>query len=98
MLQAWPRRLGPLGWRARPVWLGSQVQRLFLSGDVSVKLGTYQFDAARAAGLNADPADDLADAMDLVTARAQLDGDAAAPRILICGSLYLAGRVLAQNG
>ena len=56
------------------------------------------YDAARAAGLNADPADDLEDAMDLVTARAQLDGDAAAPRILICGSLYLAGRVLAQNG
>lgn len=56
------------------------------------------YDAARAAGLNADPADDLADAMDLVTARAQLDGDAASPRILICGSLYLAGKVLAQNG
>ncbi len=36
--------------------------------------------------------------MDLVTARAQLDGDAAAPRILICGSLYIAGKVLAQNG
>jgi len=56
------------------------------------------YDAARAAGLNADPADDLEDAMDLVSARAQLDGDAAAPRILICGSLYLAGKVLAQNG
>ena len=27
LLQAWPRRLGPQGWRARPVWQGSLVRR-----------------------------------------------------------------------
>lgn len=56
------------------------------------------YDAARAVGLRADPAEDPADAMDQIGARALLDQNAAPPRILICGSLYLAGRVLAQNG
>ncbi|BCW91078.1 Dihydrofolate synthase/folylpolyglutamate synthase [Alphaproteobacteria bacterium SO-S41] len=56
------------------------------------------YDAARAAGLKADPAEDLGDAMDQITARAMLDEGEAPPRILICGSLYLAGRILAQNG
>jgi dihydrofolate synthase/folylpolyglutamate synthase len=33
-----------------------------------------------------------------VAAWSRLDGDTEPPRILICGSLYLAGRVLAENG
>ncbi|MBB5753887.1 bifunctional folylpolyglutamate synthase/dihydrofolate synthase [Prosthecomicrobium pneumaticum] len=52
-------------------------------------------EAARAAGLPAEPVEDVAAAIDRVRAAA---GDGTAPRVLICGSLYLAGTVLAQNG
>jgi len=55
------------------------------------------YDVARAVGLEAAPAEDLEDAMLQVSAWSRLDGDAAPPRILICGSLYLAGHVLAEN-
>jgi dihydrofolate synthase/folylpolyglutamate synthase len=51
-------------------------------------------DAARRAGLS-----DVAAATSVREAVAQLGRDSgAAPRILICGSLYLAGQVLAENG
>ena len=56
------------------------------------------YDAARRAGLDAAPAEDLDDAMLQVTAWTRLDAQEAPPRILICGSLYLAGKVLAENG
>lgn len=56
------------------------------------------YDAARTAGLDAAPAEDLDDAMMQASAWARGRSDEGAPRILICGSLYLAGRVLAQNG
>jgi dihydrofolate synthase/folylpolyglutamate synthase len=52
---------------------------------------------ARAAGLDAAPGDDLEDAMLQIAARAHMDRGEAPPRILICGSLYLAGQVLAEN-
>lgn len=78
--------------------LARHVVTIAIPGEANAMGAGALYDAARAAGLNADPADDLEDAMDLVAARAQLDGDAAAPRVLICGSLYLAGKVLAQNG
>jgi dihydrofolate synthase/folylpolyglutamate synthase len=55
------------------------------------------YDVARAAGLDAAPGEDLEDAMLQIAARAQMDSGEAPPRILICGSLYLAGRVLAEN-
>jgi dihydrofolate synthase/folylpolyglutamate synthase len=55
------------------------------------------YDAARRAGLEASPAESLDDAMAQITAWSELVNKAAAPRILICGSLYLAGRVLAEN-
>ena len=48
--------------------------------------------AAEAAGLAADTADSVAEALARIAAR---DPQA---RVLICGSLYLAGRVLAENG
>jgi len=48
--------------------------------------------AARAAGIAADPSPDLAAALDALTAAAPAPG-----RILICGSLYLAGAVLAAD-
>jgi dihydrofolate synthase / folylpolyglutamate synthase len=47
--------------------------------------------AARAAGIDASSADSPAAALSAIAAR---DPDA---RVLICGSLYLAGRILAQN-
>ena len=56
------------------------------------------YDVARRAGLDAAPAEDLDDAMLQVTAWTRLDDQETPPRILICGSLYLAGRVLAENG
>lgn len=57
------------------------------------------YDAAREAGLEATPAEDLEDALMQIEARASvLEPDLAPPRILICGSLYLAGHVLAANG
>jgi dihydrofolate synthase/folylpolyglutamate synthase len=56
------------------------------------------YDLARKAGLDAAPADDLEDAMLQIAARAQFDDRDPPPRILICGSLYLAGQVLIENG
>ena len=55
------------------------------------------YDIARRAGLDSAPAEDLDDAMLQVTAWTRLDAQETPPRILICGSLYLAGRVLAEN-
>jgi len=48
--------------------------------------------AARAAGLAAEPCLDVAEALETALA-----GDGPAPRIVICGSLYLAGEVLAAD-
>jgi dihydrofolate synthase / folylpolyglutamate synthase len=56
------------------------------------------YDAARRAGLDSAPAEDLDDAMLQVTAWTRLDAQETPPRILICGSFYLAGKVLAENG
>ncbi|MBO6758083.1 MAG: bifunctional folylpolyglutamate synthase/dihydrofolate synthase [Roseibium sp.] len=53
-------------------------------------------DLARAAGLEATPFDSLDAALKDIGACAAADGEP--PRILICGSLYLAGEVLALNG
>ena len=55
------------------------------------------YDVARRAGLDAAPSEDLEDAMLQVTAWARLDDTDTPPRILICGSLYLAGVVLKEN-
>ncbi|HWU26808.1 MAG TPA: folylpolyglutamate synthase/dihydrofolate synthase family protein [Rhizomicrobium sp.] len=55
------------------------------------------YDAARAGGLDASPADDLEDAMMQISAWSRARPDQGPPRILICGSLSLAGRVLAEN-
>jgi dihydrofolate synthase/folylpolyglutamate synthase len=52
-------------------------------------------DMARTAGLLADPLPDVPTALDAIAADPQVLGP---PRILIVGSLYLAGTVLATNG
>ncbi|HAH10051.1 MAG TPA: bifunctional folylpolyglutamate synthase/dihydrofolate synthase, partial [Alphaproteobacteria bacterium] len=56
------------------------------------------YDAARACGLQADPAESVDDALLQTVARWQQMGIKAGPRIVICGSLYLAGQVLRENG
>lgn len=56
------------------------------------------YDEARVAGLEATPADDLADAMLQIEAWSRARPQDSGPRILICGSLYLAGQVLRENG
>jgi dihydrofolate synthase/folylpolyglutamate synthase len=55
------------------------------------------YDIARRVGIDSAPAEDLEDAMLQVTAWARLDAPGPPPRILICGSLYLAGKVLSEN-
>lgn len=55
------------------------------------------YDRARSAGLEASPAEDIEDAMLQVAAMARMDEDETPPRILICGSLYLAGHILTEN-
>jgi dihydrofolate synthase/folylpolyglutamate synthase len=55
------------------------------------------YDLARGAGLDAAPAEDMEDAMLQLQAWARAHPKEPPPRILICGSLYLAGQVLVQN-
>ena len=55
------------------------------------------YDMARHAGLDAAPAEDLDDAMLQLQAWARAHPKEPPPRILICGSLYLAGTVLKEN-
>lgn len=56
------------------------------------------YDMARHAGLDAQPAEDMEDAMLQLQAWARAHPKEPPPRILICGSLYLAGQVLVENG
>ena len=55
------------------------------------------YDCARSAGLDAAPAEDVEDAMLQIAAQARVGPHDVPPRILICGSLYLAGQVLTEN-
>ena len=109
--QALAEALG--AWRDRPLHLvagmmNSKAAQDFLAPLAPLAAGLYTVaipgeansftaveaaDAAKAAGFAAQPAADIATALDRIA------GDAAGPgRVLICGSLYLAGRVLAENG
>jgi len=55
------------------------------------------YDRVRCAGLDASPAEDAEDAMLQISAMARME-DESPPRILVCGSLYLAGSILVENG
>jgi dihydrofolate synthase / folylpolyglutamate synthase len=67
--------------------------------DEELSLGAGSlYDAARASGLDASPAEDLEDAMLQISAWSRARPEQGPPRILICGSLSLAGRVLRENG
>jgi dihydrofolate synthase/folylpolyglutamate synthase len=81
------------------VWRGlaRRVATVAIPGEAGSLGAGALYDIARTVGLEAAPAEDLEDAMLQVAAWSRLDGDGVPPRILICGSLYLAGRVLAEN-
>jgi dihydrofolate synthase/folylpolyglutamate synthase len=51
-------------------------------------------EAAGTAGLTAEPVTSVAEAFDRISSEVSIEGP---PRILVCGSLYLAGAVLAAN-
>jgi dihydrofolate synthase/folylpolyglutamate synthase len=69
-----------------------------IPGETSTFGAGQLYDAARAEGLEAHPAPSVEDAILQIEARAALTDSKVAPRILICGSLHLAGAVLRENG
>jgi len=73
------------------------VVTLAISGETASYGSGALYDAARSAGLDAAPAEDLEDAMMQVSAWTRARPGEGPPRILICGSLYLAGEVLKEN-
>ncbi|MGH6877163.1 MAG: bifunctional folylpolyglutamate synthase/dihydrofolate synthase [Rhizomicrobium sp.] len=78
--------------------LARHVATVGIEGEDASRGAGELYDAARASGLDASPADNLQDAMVQVSAWSRARPFEGSPRILICGSLYLAGRVLADNG
>ena len=77
--------------------LARHVTTVAIEGEDASRGAGELYDMARAAGLDASPADDLEDAMIQVDAWSRGRPGDGPPRILICGSLYLAGKVLAEN-
>jgi dihydrofolate synthase/folylpolyglutamate synthase len=80
----------PAGFLASFVGLADRLVALAIPGEANARTADELAAAATALGMEATPAPSLAEAV----------AAAAAPgaRVLICGSLYLAGRVLAENG
>jgi dihydrofolate synthase/folylpolyglutamate synthase len=76
--------------------LARHVVTVSVPGEASYGAGAL-YDLARKAGLDAAPGEDLEDAMLQLNAWARARPHEAPPRILICGSLYLAGTVLTRN-
>ncbi len=77
--------------------LARQIATVAIPGEANSLGAGALYDIARRAGLDAAPAEDLDDAMLQVNAWSRLDEGDIPPRILICGSLYLAGVVLREN-
>jgi dihydrofolate synthase/folylpolyglutamate synthase len=77
--------------------LARHVVTVSIPGEAASMGAGALYDAARNAGLDAAPAEDLEDAMLQVGAWARAHPKEPPPRILICGSLYLAGYVLRDN-
>ncbi|HEY3779235.1 MAG TPA: folylpolyglutamate synthase/dihydrofolate synthase family protein [Rhizomicrobium sp.] len=73
------------------------VATVSIPGETASRGAGELYDAARGSGLDASPADGLEDAMMQVSAWSRARPFEGPPRILICGSLHLAGRVLAEN-
>ena len=77
--------------------IAKHVTTIAIAGEQATLGAGALYDAARMAGLEASPADDLLDAMMQVSAWSRAREIDGSPRILICGSLYLAGQVLRDN-
>jgi dihydrofolate synthase / folylpolyglutamate synthase len=80
----------PAGFLAPFVGLADRLVALAIPGEANARPADELAAAAAALGIDAVPAPGLAEAV----AEASAPGN----RVLICGSLYLAGRVLAENG
>jgi dihydrofolate synthase/folylpolyglutamate synthase len=78
--------------------LARHVMTVGIPGEDASRGAGELYDAARTNGLDATPVDNLEDAMMQVSAWSRARPFEGPPRILICGSLHLAGRVLAENG
>jgi dihydrofolate synthase / folylpolyglutamate synthase len=86
-----------LGFLAPFRGLARHVATIDIPGE-AMSLGAGElYDRARAVGLDAAPAEDVEDAMLQISAWARAHPKEPPPRILICGSLYLAGTVLVEN-
>ncbi len=87
----------PAGFLAPFKGLARHVTTVSIEGEDASRGAGELYDMARAEGFEASPADDLEDAMMQVDAWSRGRPGDGAPRVLICGSLYLAGNVLAEN-
>ena len=77
--------------------LARHVVTVSVAGEAASLGAGALYDMARASGLDAAPAEDLEDAMLQLQAWTRAHPKEPPPRILICGSLYLAGQVLVAN-
>ena len=77
--------------------LARHVVTVTIPGEAATLGAGALYDMARTAGLDAAPAEDLEDAMLQVAAWSRAHPKEPPPRILICGSLYLAGTILKDN-
>jgi dihydrofolate synthase/folylpolyglutamate synthase len=78
--------------------LARHVVTVAIAGEEASRGAGELYDCARASGLDATPAENIDDAVMQVSAWSRARPFEGPPRILICGSLYLAGIVLAENG
>ncbi|HEX9159783.1 MAG TPA: folylpolyglutamate synthase/dihydrofolate synthase family protein [Rhizomicrobium sp.] len=78
--------------------LARHVVTVAIPGEPASRGAGELYDFARAGGLDASPAEDLEDAMMQVSAWSRARPFEGPPRVLICGSLHLAGHILAANG
>jgi dihydrofolate synthase/folylpolyglutamate synthase len=84
----------PVGFFKPFAGLAQRVYTVPVPGSAASREPGELAEAAEAAGLTAEPVADVPAAFAAI-ARAR---HASPPRVLICGSLYLAGAVLAANG
>ncbi|MEX2318201.1 MAG: folylpolyglutamate synthase/dihydrofolate synthase family protein, partial [Bauldia sp.] len=84
----------PVGFFKPFAGLAGQVYTVPGAGHEAARTPDELAAAAREAGLVAKPAGSVAEAFDRIAS----EGGDSPPRVLICGSLYLAGLVLSQNG
>jgi dihydrofolate synthase/folylpolyglutamate synthase len=76
--------------------LARRIYCLSIPGEDATLTSDELADFAEAADLDAVEVEDTAEAMRLIAG--EEDAAISPPRILVCGSLYLAGRVLRENG